>query len=233
MSALSNAKTRRDGHDSPTIGLTSNVLPKASSSDTGVSVGNAPPQAPFAYNPKKKWYVLRITYYRAQKAYDLLTKNDIETYMPMRWVKREIDGKEKRITRPLIPNLLFVYTTFAKLDAIVKTKDGTNARSFITYYYDHFNTGPNGKNPPLTVRNDDMANFIRLTSIANEHIMVVKPELCHYRNGDMVKIVDGEFKGICGRVARVAGQQRVVVELKGVCLATTAYVPSSFIKKLT
>lgn len=46
MSALSNAKTRRDGHDSPTIGLTSNVLPKASSSDTGVSVGNAPPQAP-------------------------------------------------------------------------------------------------------------------------------------------------------------------------------------------
>ena len=59
-----------------------------------------------------------------------------------------------------------------------------------------------------------------------------KPELCHYRNGDMVKIVDGEFKGICGRVARVAGQQRVVVELKGVCLATTAYVPSSFIKKL-
>lgn len=77
-----------------------------------------------------------------------------------------------------------------------------------------------------------MNNFIRLTSINNEHIRIVRPEQCHYKSGDLVRIIDGEFKGICGRVARVAGQQRVVVELHGVCLVTTAYVPSGFIENV-
>lgn len=38
MTALSNANTSRDGIKSRSIGLTSFVLPKANSSDTGVSV---------------------------------------------------------------------------------------------------------------------------------------------------------------------------------------------------
>ena len=44
-------------------------------------------------------------------------------------------------------------------------------------------------------------------------------------------LIDGAFKGVVGKVARVAGQQRVVVEVEGVCLVSTAYVPSAFIEK--
>jgi len=88
------------------------------------------------------------------------------------------------------------------------------------------------KNPPLTVPYNAMMNFIRLTSINNEHIRLVRPDQCHYRSGDIVRIIDGEFCGITGRVARVAGQQRVVVSLEGVCLVTTAYIPSGFIEKV-
>ena len=47
---------------------------------------------------------------------------------------------------------------------------------------------------------------------------------------DIVKIIDGEFKGVTGKVARIAGQQRVVVEIAGVCMVATAYIPSIFIK---
>lgn len=46
----------------------------------------------------------------------------------------------------------------------------------------------------------------------------------------MVKVIDGEFKGVTGRVARIAGQQRVVVEISGLCLVATAYIPTDFIK---
>ena len=77
-----------------------------------------------------------------------------------------------------------------------------------------------------------MMNFIRLTSIDNEHIRLVNPEQCYYKSGDLVKVIEGEFTGIEGRVARVAGQQRVVVELSGICLITTAYIPSAFIQKI-
>lgn len=35
-----------------------------------------------------------------------------------------------------------------------------------------------------------------------------------------------------GRVARLGGQQRVVVEVKGVCLVSTAYVPTGLLEKI-
>ena len=43
--------------------------------------------------------------------------------------------------------------------------------------------------------------------------------------GDYVVVTEGEFKGVHGRVARIAGQQRVIVELFDGCLVATAYVP--------
>ncbi len=43
-------------------------------------------------------------------------------------------------------------------------------------------------------------------------------------------ITEGEFKGIHGRVARIAGQQRVLVELFDGCLVATAYVPKNAMK---
>lgn len=75
-----------------------------------------------------------------------------------------------------------------------------------------------------------MLNFIRVTSVDNEHIRVMQPQNCHYKSGDTVRIVDGEFKGVEGKVARIAGQQRVVVELAGLCLVATAYIPTAFIE---
>ena len=47
-----------------------------------------------------------------------------------------------------------------------------------------------------------------------------------------VKVIDGEFKGVTGKVARIAGQQRVVVKISGLCLVATAYIPTDFIEIL-
>ena len=52
-------------------------------------------------------------------------------------------------------------------------------------------------------------------------------ESCH-RN----KVIDGEFKGVIGKVARIAGQQRVVVEISGLCLVATAYIPNGFLETI-
>ena len=46
----------------------------------------------------------------------------------------------------------------------------------------------------------------------------------------MVVVTEGEFKGIRGRVARIAGQQRVVVELLEECFVATAYIPRNTMK---
>lgn len=87
-----------------------------------------------------------------------------------------------------------------------------------------------GKNPPVTIPDNEMLNFIKLTSVNSEHIMVLPPERCHFKSGDLVRVIDGAFTGVVGRVGRAAGQQRVIVVLEGVCNVATAYIPNDFIQ---
>lgn len=186
----------------------------------------------YAPDPQKQWFVLRATYNRQKMAYDYIVNNaaysDVEAYLPLHHVQRFAHGKRKRVLEPYLPQLLFVYATSERVKELVeKTPD----LSFLTYYYNHFKQDEQGKNPPLTVPFHAMMNFIRITSLDNEHVKVVSAEQCHYKNGDIVRVVEGDFAGVEGKVARVAGQQRVVVEIEGVCLITTAYIPSAFLVK--
>ena len=83
---------------------------------------------------------------------------------------------------------------------------------------------------PLTIQNEAMNNFIRLTSIKNPHIIPITSDNIQFKLGDNVVVTEGKFKGIHGRVARIAGQQRVVVELFEGYLVATAYIPKDAIK---
>ena len=88
----------------------------------------------------------------------------------------------------------------------------------------------NGKNPPLVIPYNAMINFIKATSTDSEHVRIVTAEQCHYKHGDKVRVIAGDFKGVVGKVARIAGQQRIVVEISGLCLVATAYIPTDFIE---
>ena len=222
MNTLPNVDTRRGGISPPHAGFASDVSPEAQGSPTGVSVRYAP-------DPAKQWFVLRTSYARVLKAHKYLTQDGTETYFPQHHIQKEINGKKKRVLEPLIPNILFVYATSEKVEAYVKH---TPALSYLSYYYNHFRTDAQGKNPPLTISYEEMMNFIRATSIDNEHIRLVSPEQCRYKSGDLVRVVEGDFKGIVGKVARVQGQQRVIVEIEGLCVIATAYIPTGFIQKI-
>ena len=149
--------------------------------------------------------------------------------MPLHYTIKIVNNKRKRIIAPLLPNLLFVYAEEKKMKMLMDNKVSIGLLSF---YYNHFVKDRFGKNPPLTVEFNKMAQFIDLTSIMNEHIKLVDSKACNYKNGDYVRVINGDFKGIEGRVARVYGQQRVIVELKGLCLVATAYIPTPFIERI-
>ena len=222
MNALVNAHTRNDDNLSPCTGIISNVLPEAQRSQTGVS-------SDYVHKKEYHWFVLRVTYNRTQKACDIIANADVQSYMPMHYIIKKEIGKKKRILQPLLPNLFFVYTTREITNSIVKKKDEDTP--ILKYYLDK--TRPketNGKPPPLTIPFDAMTNFIKATSTESDHVRIVSNEQCHYKSGDIVKVIDGEFKGVTGRVARIAGQQRVVVEIAGLCMVATAYIPSAFLE---
>ena len=220
MSTLSNVETGRGQAKPPSVRVAPETIPEAKSSQTGVSVKYVP-------DKDKSWYVFRASYGREDKASDYIVEDGTYVYIAKRYARKSVNGKQKKVLETLIPNLLFVYTTEGKAKEYVKD---TPSLSYLTYYYNHFELDDDQKNPPLTVSCKEMENFIIATCNKSEHLKFVDEEQCHFKGGEIVKIIDGSFKGVEGRVARVSGQQRVIVTLTNVGLVSTAYIPTAFIQ---
>ena len=218
MNTMPDVDIRR-GNEPQRFGLTATAIPEANGSQTGVSVENAQSET-------KQWYVLRVSYGRAEKANELLKAKGIETHLPLHTTYKGVNGKRIKQRLPLLPNFLFAKTTLSVLEQFLKSSPDLN---FITFYYNHFNQKPDGKNPPLVVPKESMDNFIKLTSIDDEHILLIDEVNGTYKQGDYVRIIDGPFKGIEGRVTKITGQKRVIVELPGLCSVATAYIPKVFL----
>ncbi|MBO7049003.1 MAG: UpxY family transcription antiterminator [Bacteroidaceae bacterium] len=182
----------------------------------------------YAYDSSKQWFVFRATYGRESKALSFLETKGIEAYLPQRWTVRQVGNSTKRVKEPLLPNLLFAYCSLEQAEVLIKH---TPELQYLNYYYNHLQCEPDGKNPPLTVKYEQMMNFIAVTSAPNEHIRLIDASRCHFKSGDKVRVVNGSFTGVEGKVARISGQQRVVVEIDGLCAVATAYIPTAFLEK--
>lgn len=173
--------------------------------------------------------MLRVSYGRIIKAKAFIEAKGLECYVPLRYKEVRKQGKKRIITKPLLPSIIFLIATVEQVETLIHdNKVMTNeSQALLSYYFDHTihrQDNPN-RNPPLTIRDEAMNNFIRLTSIKNPHIIPVISNNIQFKLGDNVIVTEGEFKGVHGRVARISGQQRVIVELFDGCLVATAYVP--------
>ena len=224
--SLYNGQPTDTGPSCPSAGLTS-CTPSISKNKGGVSVENVP-------SGNKQWFVLRVTYGRIIKAQTFVEAKGLECYVPLHYKEIWKQGKRRIITEPLIPSFIFVHASAERVDYLLQDKSikPLENRALLSYYYDHTSHCENSptKNPPLVISDAAMDNFIRLTSIHNPHIIPVTSENIKYKLGDEVVITEGEFKDIRGRVARIAGQQRVLVELFDGYLVATAYVPKNAMK---
>lgn len=214
------------GSSCPSARLTP-CTPSISKNKGGVSVENVP-------SGNKQWFVLRVTYGRIIKAQTFVEAKGLECYVPLRYKEVRKQGKKRIITEPLLPSFLFVHASAEQVDYLLQDKNikAFENRTLLRYYYDHTSHCENAptKNPPLIIADTAMDNFIRLTSIHNPHIIPVTSDNIKYKLGDEVVITEGEFKDIHGRVTRIAGQQRVLVELFDGYLVATAYVPKNAMK---
>ena len=225
--SLYNGQPPDTGSSCPSARLTS-CTPSISKNKGGVPVKNVPTE-------NKQWFVLRVTYGRIVKAKEFAETKGLECYVPLQYKEVRKQGKKRIITEPLLSSFIFVHATAEQVETLLyEIKVSTNEiRNLLSYYFDHTSQRQDfpDRNPPLTIYDEAMKNFIRLTSIKNPHIIPVTSENIMYKLGDEVVVTEGEFIGIHGRVARIAGQQRVVVELFEGCLVATAYVPKEAMRK--
>lgn len=225
--SLYNGQPSDTGLSCPSAGLTSCTPSTSDDIRYGVSVENVP-----AGN--KQWFVLRVSYGRIDKAKTFVEAKGLECYVPLQYKEVRKQGKKRILTIPLLHSLIFVHASAEQVEALLHdNKVVANENSpLLSYYFNHTihrQDNPN-RNPPLTIQDEAMNNFIRLTSVKNPHIIHVTSNNIQFKLGDNVVVTEGEFKGVHGRVARIAGQQRVVVELLEECFVATAYIPRNTMK---
>lgn len=114
-------------------------------------------------------------------------------------------------------------------------KEPAQTASWLKYFTDK--TKPieesTGLNPPVVIADREMENFINACEVPNEHSGMMPKERVHYKGGELVKIMKGDFKGIIGKVARAGGQQRVAIDIEGLGTFVTAYIPNDFMVRCT
>ena len=237
-SATSDVKCDGGGMQSPpNVGFASNVLPEANtskveSSQTGVSTSSVSPQKGSKNSTESKeetshWYALRTTYGREKKAYDYLVAHNVIAFYPtLRSVKLR-DGKRSFVEESRIPNIFFAYGTEEELKFFVY--DNVNL-PYLRFYYRKTHVGNRMVNVPLVVPENQIESLKIICAADVDDIVVASGEVNKFKEGQSVRITEGEFKGVTGKVARYKNHQRVGIIIEGVLTICTAYIPSNFME---
>lgn len=218
------------------VGLTSSALPEAKnkiladSSDTGgVHPLYACENRIYHKNSKEQqnWYALRTTYGREKKAYDYLVAKGISAFYPTIKVMKEIRGQRKVVTESRLPNIFFAFGTEEEIKSYVY--DNVNL-PFLRFYYRHMHEGARITKSPLIVPQKQIEGLKIICESEADDILYVPEEVQKFKEGQMVRVIDGKFKGLTGRVARYQGQQRVAIIVEGGFTMATAYLPTAFLE---
>ena len=219
-------------------GLTPDALPEvkkpvlAENLQSGVSTRNAlsgrtRKTAVCKSKDDTHWYALRVTYGREKKAYDYLVGKNIEAYYPTIKTVKEVDGKRKTVEESRLPNIFFARGTEEEIKSFVY--DNVNL-PHLRFYYRHIHEGVRLIKEPLIVPDYQIEGLKIICASEAEDILLIQSDDTKFKTGQYVRVIDGGFKGVTGKVARYHGQQRVAIIIEGLLTACTAYVPSAFME---
>ena len=239
------------GEFPPSAGLASCALPEAQSTvsaesaQKGVSTryahaatGNAEDggrmkntAATKCRNPEKvpRWHVLRCVYRKEKLAYEYMVANGIRAFYPTITVAKLIKGKLTFVTESRIPNVFFAYASEEQLRTFVY--DNANL-PYLRFYYRHVHVGCRIERHPMTVPNSQMDSLMLICAADSDSAVISFGEGDKFKKGQLVRIEEGPFKGVVGRVARWQGQQRVGIVIDNSLTVATAYVPNAFLMPL-
>lgn len=177
--------------------------------------------------PPPKWFALRATYGREKSARDFLASKGVEVFCPMQKVAKMVRGKRRFVLRSRLPNILFAFGLEDEIKAFVF--DNVNL-PFLRFYYRHHHEGGRLTKEPLVVPNYQIDTFKIICEAEDEDIFVSTDKIRLFEKGEEVRITQGRFAGVTGRVANFKGQKRVGIYIEGVATVATAYVPRAYLE---
>lgn len=220
--ALSGTDDKPSGEAKPALAIPRCEEGRANDSTTLKTIKRRPKEVPH-------WYALRVTYGREKKAYDYLVGKHVEAYYPTINTVKEVAGKRKTVEESRLPNIFFARGTEEEIKSFVY--DNVNL-PYLRFYYRHTHEGARVVKEPLIVPDYQIEGLKIICASEAEDVIIVPPEIQKFQAGQTVRVIDGVFTGVIGKVARYHGQQRVAIIIEGLLTIATAYVPSTFLEQI-
>ena len=171
----------------------------------------------------RQWHAIRVTYGRELKFQTVLNDAGFETFVPM--TVRKIDAGGKKIMKivPAVSNLCFVY---ASKDEIKSQFDSYGDACPARFMWDK------STQEPIVIPLKAMQDFILISNAMLEDTIYLNEINTKLKSGSTVRISDGPFKGVEGKVVRIKKSRRVMVELPGMMAVATTYIPSELLEPI-
>ena len=207
------------------------AIPRCEEGRANGSTDGSTPLTTIMRKPKEvpHWYALRVTYGREKRAYDYLVGKHVEAYYPTIKTVKEVDGKRKTVEESRLPNIFFARGTEEEIQSFVY--DNINL-PYLRFYYKHTHTGARIMKTPLIVPDNQIKSLQIICEKEGSDTLVLQEEVTKFKQGEKVKIIEGDFAGVTGIVARYHGQQRVGLVIDGLLTAVTTYIPTAFLQAI-
>ena len=170
------------------------------------------------------WYALRVSYSRELKVQAQLQEVGVRTFVPMAWRKCPVKQGTTKMVKKLVPavnNLCFVYWTKQGIEDYIRS---FGEKSPVHFYWDRTTSSP------VVVQDKAMEDFIKVSASLDEDLIYVTEITEKLREGQTVRVKDGAFKGVEGKVVRIKKSRRILVELPGMLAVATTFVDPSFLE---
>ena len=173
-------------------------------------------------NMDTKWYALRVSYSREMKAKARLEEAGFEVFVPM--VRKRVARKDGTAFAPVpaVSNLLFVRTRWKAIEEWIRLQ---REEGFVHFMWDSMTR------MPLVVRDKAMEDFIKVCD-SGEDILILDSLSPKLKAGAPVRVVNGPFSGVEGRVVRIRKSRRIVVELPGLLAVATTFIDPADLEAL-
>ena len=186
-----------------------------------------PSSAPSSDLPSESahWYAAKVFYNRAAKINDELTHSGVETYLPITYISHGEDSEgSPRYRQQPLASLLFLRVT---------TTDALHLRrQFYGRFLFYDRKDEKGLRVPAPIPDMQMEQFRRVTAVEDPRLEYLSYDPALFASGKRVEVTGGPFAGAQGVIKRIRHDRRFLIELQGICLVATSYIPQSLLRPL-
>ena len=161
----------------------------------------------------KQWIVVRSKPRSAKVANNELVKKNIESYLPLLKERRKWSDRKKWVEFPLFSSYLFARIDIKDSIFVLQTQGVNTIVKF-------------GKQ--IAIVQNSVIEAIRLAMEGGYKLEPVE----YFVEGNRVEVVAGPMKGIKGIVAKLRGQNRLIIKIDAIQQALSIQIESKFIRNL-